>query len=371
MTLLGRIVRKLRRMVAPAPPHACTAATIELGSPAFARDPFPHYEELRRAGSVQYLPRHAAWIVLGHDDVQFAFAHPELLSNHPYCAVDAVLLGADPPDHTAVRRIVSRYFSAAALDTLCAFAEEQAALLVQPEMDVVHDYAMPLSARVAAHFIGFDDDAVAIIHTATDHASRVRALDEVAPQASMYERLRADGFGEAEAGSLVRLLWLASTETTERLIARCALRLLQHEDVRQIVTHDLARIPALVEEVLRLHPPENILFRVASTDVPLGGRVIPAGATVFLSIAAANRDPATFDDPSALRLDRGGRPLTFGFGIHHCVGATLGRRTIALATRTLLDRAPRFRAAHPLSEIAYHASLNTDHLERLIIETNP
>jgi cytochrome P450 len=373
MNLLGRIVRKVRRLVQPPAPHACTAASIDLGSPAIARDPFPHYEELRHAGRVQYLAHHDAWLVLGHEDVQFAFGHPELLSNQPYRPVDAVLLGADPPDHSAVRRIVSRYFSAAALDSLCAFAEEQAALLVRPGMDVVHDYAIPLSERVAAHFIGFDEDAVAVIRATRavtpQLAPLARALDAVAPRAAMYERLRADGFDDAEAGSLVRLLWLASTETTERLIARCALRLLQHDDVRQAVTQDPARVPAFVEEVLRLHPPEHILFRVAATDVPLGGEVIPAGATVFLSIAAANRDPAKFDDPSALRLDRTERPLTFGFGIHHCVGATLGRRTIALATRTLLERAPRFRAVRPLTEIPYHSSLNTDHLERLVLET--
>jgi cytochrome P450 len=346
MTLLARIARRLKRLLTPTPPHACSAATVDLGAASFARDPFSHYEELRRSGVVQYLAHHDSWIVLGYDEVQYAFAHPELFSNRPYAGIDAVLLGADPPDHTAVRRIVSRYFAAPAMDALCAFAEGKAAELLVPELDVVGGYAKPLSESVAAHFLGVESDA-------------------------MFHRLRDDGFAEEEARSLVHLLWLASTETTERLIARCVLRLLQHDDVRRRVTEDRGRIPAFVEEVLRLHPPENILFRTATEDVPLGGATIPAEASVYLALSAANRDPAKFAAPHELRLGRAERPLTFGFGIHHCVGATLGRRTIAVAVRTLLERAPHFRAAEPLDALPYHSSLNADSLKRLILDIRP
>jgi cytochrome P450 len=386
MRLLARIVRKakstarniLAPAVAPRPqaagPHACTAATIDLGAPEIARDPFPHYEELRRAGSVQFLAKHNAWLVLGHEEVQFAFAHPNLFSNQPYDEVDAVLLAADPPAHPPVRRIVMRYFSPAALDELCAFAETHAVSLLKPQMDVVRGYGLPLSEAVAAHLIGFDDAAVDEIRAAHAEAPELgpytRALDRIAERATMYPSLRNEGLGDAETRSLIRLLWLAATTTTERVIARCVLGLLQHPDVARAVAQDHALIPAFVEEVLRLHPPEHMVPRLTTEAVPLGGTTIPAGALVYLSVAAANRDPAKFEAPSMIRLDRPPvRHFTFGLGIHHCVGATLGRREIATSVRTLLIHAPGFRAVQPLETIEYWSTMTANAVDRLLLDT--
>jgi cytochrome P450 len=386
MNLLARIVRKVKSTArsiltpaaAPHPrtatPHHCTAATVDLGSPEIARDPFPHYEELRRAGSVQFLVKHDAWLVLGHDDVQFAFARPNLFSNQPYDEVDAVLLAADPPAHPPMRRIVMRYFSPGALDELCAFAEQHAASLLKPEIDVVRGYGLPLSEAVAAHLIGFDDRAVDDIRAAHAEAPELgpytRALDRIAERATMYQSLRNDGLGDAEARSLIRLLWLAATTTTERVIARCVLGLLQHPDVARAVAHDHALIPAFVEEVLRLHPPEHMVPRLTTEPVTLGGVDIPARALVYLSVAAANRDPAKFEEPSAVRLDRPPvRHFTFGLGIHHCVGATLGRREIATSVRTLLTHAPGFRAVQPLETIGYWSTMTANAVERLVLDT--
>jgi cytochrome P450 len=356
------------------------APVIDLDAPAFARDPFPKYEALRSGGSVHFLPHHNAWLVLGYDDVQFAFAHPELFSNRPYRDLDAVLLGADPPDHTRVRRLVSRQFSPEAVGRLAAYAEELAASLVRPEMEIVADYATVLSDAVAARLLGFADDesesrrfAIAAAKaSAGTFEGFVAALRRIVENGTLYESLRADGLDESAARSLAALLWLASTETTQRLIARCTLRLLQHPEVRDAVTRDAELVPAFVEEVLRLHPPENIIMRVANADTRLGAAMIPAGALLYLALAAANRDPAKFDAAAAIRLDRRGeRPLSFGHGIHHCVGATLGRRVIAAAVKTLLARAPHFRAVTPLEEIVYTSSRTSDVIARLVIATAP
>lgn len=377
MSLLTRIVRKAKRIagrVRPERQRASTAATIDLGAPGIARDPFPHYEELRCAGSVQFLAHHDAWIVLGYDDVHSAFIRPDLFSNRPYEEVDAVLLAADPPAHPAIRRIVSRYFSSEALDQLCAFAEGHAASLLKPELDVVRDYGLPLSEAVAAHLLGFDDAAVDAIRAAHAEAPELppytRALDRIAERATIYPRLLADGLGDAEARSLIRLLWLAATTTTERVIARCVLRLLQHDDVRLAIERDPALVPAFVEEVLRLHPPELMVPRLTTAPVQLGGVTIPAGAVVHLCVAAANRDPAKFENAAELRLDRAvTRHFTFGFGVHHCVGATLGRRELATAVRTLLTHAPDFRAAHALDTVPYWSTMTANAIERLVLDT--
>lgn len=381
MTILGRVVRRLKRVYrgmrsappAAAGPHQCTAATIDLGAPHIARDPFPHYEELRAAGSVHFLPAHGAWIVLGYDEVQFAFTHPNVFSNQPYAEVDAVLLAADPPEHPVSRRIVSRYFSAERLERLCAFAEEHAPSLLQPRMDA-RDYGLRLSEGVAAQLLGLEDDSVDAIRAA--HAENpelgpfTRALDRIAERATLYASLRDDGVGDAEARSLVRLLWLAATTTTERVIARCVLALLQHDDIRRTVERDPAMIAPFVEEVLRLHPPEHMVPRVAIEQVTLGGATIPAGSLTYLCVAAANRDPSKFENPAALRLDRPSvRHFTFGFGLHHCVGAALGRRELATAVRTLLTHAPRFRALQPLDTVEYWSTMTADAIERLELDT--
>ena len=347
-----------------------SAATIDLASPAVARDPFPHYEQLRRKGPVQYLARHQAWIVLGHDEVQAAFMRPDLFSNRPYAEVDAVLLAADPPEHTAVRRVVMRYFSTEAVDRLVAFAEAHASSLLRPRMDVVPDYAMALTSAVAARLIGFDDDALARIRAVRggtahipDYHALVGLLDSIAGSAAIYAGLRTDGLDDAQVRSLVRLLWLAATTTTERVIAHCVLHLLRHEDAR-----DPALVDPFVEEVLRLHPPELLVPRQAVRDTELGGAAIRARSLVYLCLAAANRDPAKFERPSELRLDRPpARIFTFGSGVHHCVGTTLGRRVVQTAVRTLLVHAPRFRAAQPLHDLVEWASATSCPIARLVI----
>jgi cytochrome P450 len=381
MSLLSRIVRKaksvagrLRATTGPQPQHASTAASIDLGAPEIARDPFPHYEVLRGAGAVQFLAHHDFWVVLGYDEVHSAITRPNVFSNRAYDDVAEVLLASDPPEHTAIRRIVSRYFSPDAIDQLCAYAEEHAASLLKPEMDVVRDYGLPLSEAVAAHLLGFDDSAVRAIRAAHADAPELapytRALDRIAERATMYKLLLDEGLGDAEVRSLIRLLWLAATTTTERVIARCVMRLLQHEDIRGALERDPALIPAFVEEVLRLHPPEHMLPRVTTQSVELGGATIPAGALVYLCVAAANRDPAKFENAPALQLDRGAtRHFTFGFGIHHCVGATLGRREIATAVRMLLKDAPHFRAAQPLSTVVYWSTMTANAIERLVLDT--
>lgn len=360
MTMLPRLFRK-----------RSTAATIDLASPAIARDPFPHYEELRRAGSVQYLPRHDAWIILGYDHVQSAFAQPQLFSNHPYAHVDAVLLAADPPEHADVRRVVSRLFSAETIERLAAFAERHAQSLLTPAMDVVSGYAFPLTAAVAGQLLGFTEAGLSRIRAARGNFPIamnfdpiVLAIDSAAEGSAIYERLLADGVGEPQVRSLMRLLWLAAIATTERAIAHGVLRLLRHDHAR-----NPALVVPFVEEVLRLHPPELVVPRLTTEPVVIGGSTIPAGANVYLCIAAANRDPSKFEAPSELRLDRPpSRILTFGSGIHHCVGAVLGRRVVQAAVRTLLVRAPKFRAAQPLGKLVGWCSVTASPIDRLLIE---
>jgi cytochrome P450 len=389
MKLLQRLRSGLRRRMAPpaqpvaaAPlltPETATAETIDLADPAVALDPFPFYEALRPAGPVQWLPRNGAWIVLGHGAVKDAFARPEDFSNAPYQGVDPVLLGEDPPRQALIRRLVSRHFTPEALERLEATAARTAAASIQPEMDAVGGFSLPVSRAVAAELIGFDRATVEELVAATDAAAGgpdplaglVSTLHGFAQQAAVYRQLLKDGeglIGETEAQSLVALLWLASTTTTERVIARGVLRFVQHPDVCEAVAADPALLSPFIEEVMRLHPPEHLVPRLTTRETRLAGTTIPGGALVHLCLGAANRDPELYVDAASLRLDRAyRRHFAFGGGIHHCVGAPLARRVVAVSLAALLRRTARPRLAGAGEDIAWFASMTALSPSRLDI----
>lgn len=380
MIVLARLLRQARgmarrmRLKLSVQPIPVATEAIDFDAFAVARDPYPHYERLRCRGPIHFLPKHNAWIVLGHEEVQSVFSRPQLFSSRPYEKVDAVLLGADLPEHTAVRRVVGRFFATEIIERLGQFAEGRAALLLhEAKLDIVTGYARPLSEAVAAELLGWSEDTVEAIRdaqkTSREFADFTRSLDHFADRAAMFARLEAEDFREAEARSLVRLLWLASTKTVERTIVHGTRLLLQHDDVRAAIVRDAALLPSFIDEVLRLNAPELNIRRATTAVVQLGGVELPAGALVFLCVAAANRDPGRYEEPAALRLDRAPvRFLGFGHGIHHCVGATLGRRIIDVALRTLLTAAPSFRAAQPLDTIEYSGDLTSHAIERLAID---
>ncbi len=376
MRLVARLGRLLRRSAPPAPAHGgALADRLDLSDPAVARDPFGQWEALRADGPVQHLPKSGGWIVLGYDEAREAMARPDLFSNAPYREVDAVLLGEDPPRQAEIRRLVSRHFTPDALRRLEATAARTARAMLKPELDAVTEFSQPVSRAVAAELIGFDAATLAEIAAAADAAATeplpvlIAALDAFGPRAAIYRSLLRDGqglIGEAEARSLVRLLWLASNTTTERVIARAVLRLVEHPDILSTLREERTLVAPFIEEVMRLHPPEHILPRLATAEARLGGATIPAGAPVFICVGAANRDPAHFPEPETLRLDRASRRhFAFGSGIHHCVGAPLARRVVAAAIDALLDGAPNLRPLQPPGSEPWFATMTASAPARL------
>jgi len=364
---VAAVARRLRRVFrgAPRADAPLSAATIDLRAPHVAANPFPCYEALRREGNVLFLPRHDYWIVLGYEAVRAAFARPEHFSNAPYRDVDAVLLAADPPEQSATRRTVARLFGPAVAVRLEDTATRLAESLIRPEMDAVADYGIPLSQGVTADLLGFGpadvEEIVAAeagsLATADPLGAFVRALDAIAHRSSLFGMLRQTAMPEEAVRSLVRLMWLAGTTTTQRVISRAILRTIAHPGDQQGLRADPGRMGSFVEEVLRLHPPEHMVPRLARSDVVLDGVTIPAGAQVRLCVSAANRDPAQFDQPDAFRPDRGGaRHFAFGSGAHACIGAQIGRATAAVALATLLRRSSNLRSLGPLDEIQYFAT---------------
>jgi cytochrome P450 len=354
---------------------------IDLAAPEWLENPFPAYEILRRGGPVRYLPQQGFWAVLGYDELRQVCTQPEVFSNSAYEDIDAVLIGRDPPAHTAVRRLVAQQFAPATLERITAPLEGRVMALLTTQFDAVKQFAIPLASGVAAELAGFDEHTAAQVHAAHEASQRtaspiqsfIRSLDTLADRAAVFQILMRDGkdfLSDAQARSVVRFLWLASTTTTQRVIAQSILCLLQRPQLHAKLRAEPSLIPAYIEEVMRLHPPEHMLPRRATCVTALGGVTIPAGALVQLCLAAANRDPREFVDAGSLRLDREKpRHLSFGFGAHHCSGTALSRRVLPIVLTHLLQNAPGLHAAQSLSNVEYLSTPTTFTPARLMVGT--
>lgn len=350
-------------------------------------DPFEVYEQYRRNGSVHHLAGEDVWLVLGFDDVQRVLSDPARFSSATQflAEVDPALLGSDPPTHTAVRRIVSRHFSADAVARWSRVGAESAERFLRPlaegrDLDAVREFAHPIAQTIGAAILGLEASDLAELDEASLRAEGNARdvftalhgpLIERAHRATLYHELLRDAEGaldDAAARSLIRVLWVASTEELRRTIPAAVLALLENADVRSRVTASPELLPKFVDEVLRLHPPEHAIERITTMEVELGGERIPAGARVRLMLAAANRDPLRFPDPRSLRLDRSGTAhLAFGAGPHRCIGAALARSTMAEVVGTLLRAAPGFRAVQPLTTIRYARGAPMRQIAQLVI----
>jgi hypothetical protein len=169
------------------------------------------------------------------------------------------------------------------------------------------------------------------------------------------------------------LLLIAGHETTANLVVNSVYALLADPELRDRLAASREAMPAAVEEFLRWGSPvANAPLRFAATDVEIGGVTIPAGSTVTLSVAAANRDPQRFDGPELYdpARDAGGH-LAFGHGIHFCLGASLARLEGEVALGALLDRFPRLSSAVPLAELTYRHSVLVHALKSLPVRLVP
>ena len=178
-------------------------------------------------------------------------------------------------------------------------------------------------------------------------------LDErrVHPQDDLLTRLvsaEVDGarLTDGEIVSFFELMLLAGTETTTNLIANTMLCFFRHRVESARVRQDPALLSGAIEEVLRFRSPVQMVFRVASRDLTVGGRTIPRGALVLVMIGSANRDPKHFQHADRFDVTRTGVPhVGFGHGAHYCVGAALGRLEARVAVSVLLDRLPDMKRA--------------------------
>ncbi len=291
----------------------------------------------------------------------------------------------DPPQHTFMRKLVQQAFTPKALDALrqpvAALTDEliDAALAGSGEFDFHDDFAFPLPVVIIAGLLGVPADHLEQFKQWSDiqvaamgaaDPSRYAAEQE-AFYAYMLDHLRTrraaiaagrdvpndllsliagarweDGtpIAEADAQSVLMQLLVGGNETTTSLMTNMIWRLLEVPERWRAVVDDPGLVEAAVEESLRYDPPVLGLYRNTTRDVEMHGTTIPANSKVFINYAAANRDPAVFTDPDAFDLRREPRRhMSFGLGVHFCLGAPMARMEAEIALHALIRRMPGLR----------------------------
>src|SRR5579875_403346 len=405
------------------------AEFAQMMDPEVKADPYPWYARLRAQTPVPQLGDDV-WMAVGYDAVMAAVRDPIRLSSEVGMGglitgrvgpnrVDSqevfgldlrglrVLIAADPPDHTRLRRLLSRAFTPRSISSLeprlrqlCDSMVDQL-LEAGTEGDLVAHVAYPFPVTVIAELLGipasrrqdfkrWSDALVGILSGAWDMASgqesilemlaylgEVVAERQTRPSEDLIGRLVAASHDDGEEEPLtaleitmfVILLLVAGNEATTNLVGNGYAALLGHPDVARRLRADPSLVPAVIEETLRYDGPIQALFRGTTADVCLAGVDIPAGATVMVAFAAANRDPARFADPDRFDPERDAHDhVGFGHGIHYCLGASLARLEARIVAETLLART---RSVEPTGEPTRVDSVILRGFTRIPVEAQP
>ena len=318
-------------------------------------------------------------IVDAHDIARTVLATPAVFSSKPWSEVDGTVLSVDPPEHDAPRHALRLLLSSEETARLAELARGVARELLEPqatsqEFDLMGSVATPLTERVVGSLFGITGpDLEAFADAARDGRceadmalvdAALRQISEVPP---VVDRLAsAPGLDEDDARALVRLLWVAGTLSTRRSIGAGVLVLDASPELRQQVAGDEEMLGRLVDEVIRLNPPEPILHRVAVESTDLGRDEVAAGERIGVAVREANRDPAVFPDPEKVDLSRPARHLSFGAGPHRCPGARLARAETVAALGVLLEVMPEFLVLQPRAALRYIGHAGTA-LEELVV----
>jgi cytochrome P450 len=368
--------------------------------PAAKADPYPLYAQLRQRGLVRSplglfaAADHATAASILRDRRfssspvhQPGYRPPSYPPGDPRAGLPAAdLLTMDPPDHTRLRRLVSGAFTPRVIAGLEPWIREVTVRLLAAAdgaagFDLIDALAFPLPIAVICHLLGvpaedraqfraWGRDVAATLDPQTAAASRAQTrAAELALTGYLQDLVRerrghpddsilsalieaeeeGDRLSTGEVVSTALVLLIAGFETTVNLIGSGTVALLGDPDGWDRLGQDPALVPAAVEEMLRYDSPVQLTARIATEDVEVGGRVIPAGRAVIVFIGGANRDPGVFEEPDEFRIDRPdpGRHLAFSLGIHHCLGSALARLEARIAFEELTRRFPALELAAP------------------------
>jgi cytochrome P450 len=380
--------------------HMPTAPLIyDPSDPAVMANPFPVYDRLREEDPLHWSPSLKSWIATRYTDVRDLLLSDQLSVNRLTSFYESLppqdaetlrdvihylnlwLAFRDPPDHTRLRRILRHAFTPAAIDAMRPRIEGIADLLLdrmqaagEAQTDLIRAYALQLPAFVIMDLLDvprdmlddfkhWSDDMAVFIGGARNSGDKYERAARGCRLMSDYFRTlilersanprpgflmdlinardEGDALSTDELVATCILVLFAGHETTTNLIGNAALHLLRHPDQLALLRADPALIEPAIEEVLRFDGPTNALVRVVAQDHSLHDKTLRAGDRVFVMVNSANRDPRAFDRADTFDITRQqNRHLTFGQGIHLCLGARLARVEGHIAVQKLFARFP-------------------------------
>jgi cytochrome P450 len=382
--------------------HAQAAATAPLFdplSPEFIRDPYPHYDLLRRVDPVHLTP-HGMYLASRHADVSIVLRDkrfgkdfverstrrygPKIMQEPIFRSMSQWMLQQDPPDHSRLRGLVVKAFTARRVEDMRPRIQQIVdqtldRIIPQGHMDLIEDFAFRLPVTIICDMLGIPEEHREIFYSGSRDGGRILDPVPLKPEeiakgnaaytmSQMYfqqlfelrrkqpgddlttQLVQAEEDGSKlsneELTSNIILLFGAGHETTVNLIGNGLLALHRNPDQLALLKAKPELITNAIEEFLRYDSSVQMTGRVALEDIDdLCGQKIPKGESVLCLLGSANRDPAVYPDhPDRLDITRPNvRPLSFGGGIHFCLGAQLARIEAEIAISTLLRRLPDLR----------------------------
>ncbi|MER8005077.1 cytochrome P450 [Streptomyces sp. NPDC094149] len=370
---------------------------------AFLADPYPAYAELRAAGRVHYFEATDQWLVPHHADVSallrerrlgrtylHRFGHEDFGRTAPppehepfHTLNDHGMLDLEPPDHTRIRRLVSKAFTPRTVERLKPYVGDLAGKLVDRLVengggDLLTDVAEPLPVAVIAEMLGIpeadraplrpwsadicgmyelnpsEETARKAVQASVEFSDYLRELiaeRRKEPGDDLISGLIAahdegDRLTEQEMISTAVLLLNAGHEATVNATVNGWYTLFRNPAQLAALRADHALVPTAVEELMRYDTPLQLFERWVLDDIEIDGTVIPRGAEIAMLFGSANHDPEVFRNPERLDLTRADNPhISFSAGIHYCIGAPLARIELAASMTALLEKAPTLSLA--------------------------
>ncbi len=356
-------------------------------------DPFEWYAEMRRESPVFYDPKLGGWIAFRYQDVKRIMSDWETFSSkmpHPAERTDFTqsLNFTDPPKHRSLRTLVAKVFTQQRMELLTPRIKEiTQELLVkvqaQGKMDFMEDFAIPFPVIVIAEILGIPiadrkdfkhwSDGIVAGDIVAGHIPAIQSLGDYFRDLLQQRRgqsgtdLISDLLAVQEAGEILTaqelvdfciVLLVAGNETTTNLLANSIVCFHEYPDVFDRLKQEPTLLPQAIEEVLRYRSPVQMVPRFTKVETQLADRTIPAGQSIYPCLGSANRDETQFERADEFVLDRHpNEHVSFGSGIHFCLGAPLARLEAKIGLQTVLERLPSLRIdPNATLELSSHAA---------------